>query len=226
MSSSSLLRLEKASFGFGERVVLNRVSLDIQPGEFTGIMGPNGSGKSTLLRGMLGLIAARDGRVECRAVQLGYVPQRENLDTVFPLSGTEVVEMGAYNRLSRFGRVERADRTLARESLERVGLGDRALEQYSALSGGQRQRVLIARALVARPRLLLLDEPTSGIDSEAQRLVMDLLHELSREEGVAILFVTHNAKPLEGIVQQVLWVADQGVKRIPLAELPALSRVS
>ncbi len=226
MTESRVIQLEQAVFGFGDRRVLEDVDLQVESGEFTGIMGPNGAGKSTLLRGMLGLIPARSGRVVRATKHMGYVPQRENLDNVFPLSVIEVVEMGAFGRLSRFSRVSAEDRNLARENLERVGLGDRARDQYSSLSGGQRQRVLIARALVAKPRLLLLDEPTSGIDSKAQHRVMELLSDLNDSEGVAILFVTHNSKPLEGIVNHVLWVADKKVERVPLSELHSISPAS
>lgn len=219
MTQSSLVRLEGASFGFGSTDVLSRIDLRVAPGEFAGVMGPNGAGKSTLLRGLLGLLPCRRGRVERNAKSLGYVPQRESLDPVFPLSVIEVVQMGAFGRLNWLQRVSSADRARAHESLERVGLGARGNDQYSALSGGQRQRALIARALVTRPELLLLDEPTSGIDAHAQQVIMELLSELNQSDGVSILFVTHNPKPLEGVVDEVLWVENQRVDRVSLAEL-------
>ncbi len=153
----SLLELSEAAFGYGGEPVLRGVHLTVGTGDFWGIAGPNGAGKTTLFRGMLGLIPPLAGRVERGSSALGYVPQRESLDPLFPLRVEEVVEMGAYGRLTRLRRPRPADRERVCESLKRVDLDDRRRTLFSTLSGGQRQRALIARALMVEPVELLLD---------------------------------------------------------------------
>ncbi|MBL8857768.1 MAG: ATP-binding cassette domain-containing protein [Planctomycetes bacterium] len=209
---TSLLRLEHAAFGYAGRTVVADVNLDVESGAFLGIVGPNGAGKTTLFRGILGLIPPLAGRVERAHGAVGYVPQRETLDPIFPLTVEEVVHMGAYGRLKGWRSLPRAERDLAQASLARVGLGDSARTAFSALSGGQRQRVLIARALMMRPRLLLLDEPTSGVDRGAEAHILELLLELNREQGLAILLVSHQIGMVRDAVQGCLWVADGKVQ--------------
>lgn len=211
MTDSALIELRKASFGYHGVHVLENVDLSIEPGRVLGIIGPNGSGKTTLIRGALGLIEPSSGTVERADVDVGYVPQREDLDAAFPLTVEEVVHMGACNRLTRWGRLRPTERELARECLGRVGLVERARVPFASLSGGQRQRVLIARALMSRPRLLLLDEPTSGIDVTAQRVVSELLVRLRDEDQLAVLLVTHQLPVLRQIADAVVWVSGGAV---------------
>jgi ABC-type Mn2+/Zn2+ transport system ATPase subunit len=208
-----LLRLTQACFGYRGKPVVRDVDLEIQPGQFLGIVGPNGGGKSTLFKGCLGLIAPLAGRVERFTRRLGYVPQREHLDSIYPLRVDEVVHMGAYGRLRGWRGLSTEDRRLAQECLERVGLAPRTREQFSALSGGQRQRVLIARALMARPELLLLDEPTSGVDRGAQQQILELLLDLNRRERIAVLLVSHQLQMVREAVGEVLWVGGGRVQR-------------
>jgi ABC-type Mn2+/Zn2+ transport system ATPase subunit len=207
-----LLRLQDAAFGYEGRPIITGVDLAVGPGDFLGIVGPNGAGKTTLFRGILGLIEPLSGRVERLTNAVGYVPQRETLDPLFPLRVDEVVHMGAYGRLSGLRSLRHAERTLARECLARVRLADRAHEAFAALSGGQRQRVLIARALMARPALLMLDEPTSGVDRTAQQAILALLAEL-RREGLGILLVSHQLAMLRHTVSEILLVSGGRVKR-------------
>jgi manganese/iron transport system ATP-binding protein len=219
--SGVLLKMRGAAFGYGRRVVVSDVDLEVAAGDVLGIVGPNGAGKTTLIRGMLGLIPALAGRVERAERSIGYVPQRARLDALFPLRVEEVVHQGAYGRLHGWRRLQRADRDEALACLQRVGLVARAKEPFASLSGGQRQRVLIARALLARPRLLLLDEPTSGVDSGAQARVLELLERLTRDEGLAVLLVSHQIAMLRDAVDEVLWVAGGRVRRGPARELLA-----
>jgi zinc/manganese transport system ATP-binding protein len=187
-------------------------------GRFLGIVGPNGAGKTTLFRGILGLIEPLGGTVEREDVALGYVPQRETLDALYPLTAHEVVEMGAYRRLSKLRLVSRADREASSAMLARVGLAEKSATRFSSLSGGQRQRVLIARALMTRPNVLLLDEPTSGVDRGAQALILELLRELHRD-GLSILLVSHQLALVRDAVDEVLWVAGGVVRRGPPTEM-------
>lgn len=210
---AELLHLSQASFGYEQQAVVSGVELTLDAGAFLGIVGPNGAGKTTLFRGILGLIPPLSGTVERLTEAIGYVPQRESLDQIYPLRVDEVVHMGAYGRLAGLRLLSSSDRKLAQACLARVGLAEKAYAAFSSLSGGQRQRVLIARALMVRPKLLLLDEPTSGVDREAEGLILDLLLRLNTDEGLAVLIVSHQLDMVREAVQQVLWVSEGSVRR-------------
>jgi ABC-type Mn2+/Zn2+ transport system ATPase subunit len=192
---------------------------------FLGISGPNGAGKTTLFRGILGLIAPLAGKVKRDPAPIGYVPQREHLDEVFPLNVEEIVHMGAYGRLRGLRRVVREDRERALRCLEQVGLPEKRRALFASLSGGQRQRVLIARALMARPRILLLDEPTSGVDRHAERQILTLVTELNRSEGLAVLLVSHQLDMVREVASEALWMDAGRVQRGPARELLASERL-
>lgn len=223
--ATSLIRLRAAAFGYSGKRIVSGVDLDIDAGRFLGIVGPNGAGKTTLFRGILGLLPVLAGSCE-RAPGLvsGYVPQRESLDAGYPLSALEVVEMGAYRRLNALRRLVRGEREAALGLLERMGLRAEQHTPFSALSGGQRQRVLLARALLTRPDVLLLDEPTSGVDRGAQEQILRLLRELHRE-GLAILLVSHQLSLVRESVGEVLVVANGRVQCGDPRELLAPERL-
>lgn len=141
------------------------------------------------------------------------MPQRESLDAIFPLSVEEVVQMGAYGRLSGLRLLSKVERARADAQLQRVGLKDRAKDPFSRLSGGQRQRVLIARALMSTPRLLVLDEPTSGVDHETELRLLELLRTLCAEDGMGVLLVSHHLALLRQNVTEVLLVDSGRVER-------------
>ena len=207
-----LLRLRDVSLGYGNRAVLEHVSLELGRAEFVALLGPNGAGKTTLLRGIAGLLPVLAGTLEYdfdrKAAPLGYVPQRERLDPNFPLSALDVVLMGTYAHLGPLRRPRRAQRLAAQKSLDLVGLGATADQRFASLSGGQTQRVLIARALAARPTLLLLDEPTAGVDAEATAAIMEVVSRLNRDEGLTVLLVTHQVRVLHGNASAVIWFQD------------------
>jgi ABC-type Mn2+/Zn2+ transport system ATPase subunit len=218
---SALLTAHRAAFGYQRRPVISGVELEIARGDFLGIVGPNGAGKTTLFRGLLGLIPALEGSVRRETRAIGYVPQRETLDPIYPVTVEEVVQMGAYGKLRGWRGLSSAARVRAQECLERVGLADRRRDAFSSLSGGQRQRVLIARALMDEPELMLLDEPTSGVDRGAQARILELLVELNRSRGMAILLVSHQLSMVRETVQRVLWVAEGKVRVGAAAEMLA-----
>ncbi len=205
-TGSCLLSMTAASFGYGKQEVIGGASIAIEPAEFIAVMGPNGSGKTTLMRGVLGLLEARSGRVDRGDTRLGYVPQRESLDRLYPLTVLEVVRMGAFGRLRHWRTKSRGDENLCLQMLERVGLEGAHSKPFSSLSGGQRQRVLMARALVMQPQLLVLDEPTSGVDQAAAEGIRDLLLSMVREEGLAILLVSHQLEFVRTCASRALWV--------------------
>ncbi|MAB79492.1 MAG: ABC transporter [Planctomycetes bacterium] len=217
MSVPALLRLENASFGYGAARIVSGVDLVVHPGDFLGVAGPNGSGKTTLLRGMLGLLQPLEGRVQRETEAIGYVPQRETLDPVYPLTVAEVVAMGAYGRLRGLRRLTAQDARLVSTSLARIGLSDLEHQPFASLSGGQRQRALIARALVSRPRLLVLDEPTSGVDTSAAKAILALLTELTANDSLAVGLVTHQLELFSRTADSVLWVDGGRVTRRPRA---------
>jgi ABC-type Mn2+/Zn2+ transport system ATPase subunit len=188
-----LVRLEGVSCAYGGNPVLTDVDLDISDRQFSGIVGPSGSGKTTLLRALLGTVRPIAGTVTRTAgLRMGYVPQVESVNWSFPVTVGECVLMA---RPRARGRVwpwrsaeEHAD---VLETLDRLGIGDLADRHIRELSGGQQQRVFIARALLGRPQLLLMDEPTSGVDVRTRHEVLHLLGEL-HAAGLAIVLSTHD----------------------------------
>jgi ABC-type Mn2+/Zn2+ transport system ATPase subunit len=210
--SAALIELDRVSLGYRGTPVLTQVSLTVQRGEFMALVGPNGAGKTTLLRGILGLVPVLAGRIEYgfdrSASPPGYVPQRDTLDPIFPLSAFEVVLMGTYAKLPPLRPAGQRHRRLAAKCLEDVGLGDIAKRQFWELSGGQKQRVLIARALAAEPEVLFLDEPTAGVDHQAEATIIELIGHLNRERGITAVLVSHHLGHIESLVHSVVWVDD------------------
>ena len=218
------LALHGVSLGYRRRAVLAGLDLELSRGDAVGVVGPNGSGKSTLLRGLLGLLAPLEGSIERRVSRLGYVPQRGVLDPAYPLSVRDVVEMGAFGRLGRFGGLSRTDRVAAREALDEVGLADRSDDPFRSLSGGQGQRALVARALLERPELLVLDEPTSGADPGAEARMGELLRRLLERDDMAVVIASHRLEWVAGCTRRA-WVVREGrVDEVASQELldPAL----
>ncbi|MGC3955509.1 MAG: anchored repeat-type ABC transporter ATP-binding subunit [Propionicimonas sp.] len=163
-----------------------------------GLIGPNGAGKTTALRSILGLLRAEAGRIEvdggtgqAARARIGYVPQRHEFAWDFPITVEDAVLTGRVRRIGWFRRPRTADYTAAAEALDRVQLRDLATRPVGELSGGQRQRVLVARALALHPRLLLLDEPFTGLDMPTQELLLELFGELATEQK-AVLMTTHD----------------------------------
>ncbi|MQA02916.1 MAG: ATP-binding cassette domain-containing protein [Streptosporangiales bacterium] len=192
------LRLDDAYFAYDVAPVLERVHGIAHAGDSVALIGPNGAGKSTLLKGILGLVPLVRGSITVLGTtpakarrRIGYVPQADTLDAEFPVSAAQVVLMGRYRAIGWLRRPGKADRQLALDALDRVGLRDRAGDQFGALSGGQRQRVLLARAIVSEPRMMLLDEPTGGLDAVSQEALLEALREL-KQAGVTIVVSTHD----------------------------------
>ena len=212
-ADAALLTLHGADFGYGRDPIVRDVSLAIVPGEFVVLAGSNGSGKTTLVRGLLGLVPVLAGRVERSAARrIGYVPQRETLDPLYPLSAFQVARLGAWRDLPFWRLGGEPERQRARDALRSCRALDFAGARYAALSGGQRQRVLLARALATGPELLLLDEPTAGLDPEAERGILDLLRELRDTRGLAVWMVTHHVQALGGRADRTVLVANGSVR--------------
>ena len=228
--STPLLALRDVSLGYEGRPVLQHVAFEVEEGEFLALLGPNGAGKSTLLRGILGLVPTLGGRIEHgfdrKESPPGYVPQRDALDPIFPLTSSEVVLMGTYARLGPLHPVGRRERHVAAIALEQVGLIGIADAPFWALSGGQKQRVLIARALAAEPRVLLLDEPTAGVDPGAAAAIMDVISRLNREHGMTVVLVTHQLRQARPLVRSVIWVENGTAEKGPTGTMLSAERIA
>jgi len=195
MDAKTLLEARDLAIGHSGRVILERISFQLGEGDFLGIVGPNGAGKSTLLMTVLGNLAPVRGALERRpGLRFGYVPQRSRLDPIFPLSVVDMVRLGGMGTRppGKGGwRLGSSSHAAAIAALEGIGLAHLAHKRFSDLSGGQQQRVLVARALVRSPDVLVLDEPTAGMDLPSERSLLDFVTDLNRNQGTAVIVVAH-----------------------------------
>jgi len=204
-----LIDVENVSFSYGGRLVLEDITLPIREGDFLAVIGPNGSGKTTLLKIILGLLEPGRGQVRILGRPasefgdrhlIGYIPQRAtHFDPIFPASVREVVGMA----VSRSGLSRREEDAAVRAALEVVGLAGLERRRIGLLSGGEQQRVFIARAIVRKPRILFLDEPTAGVDAGTQKDFYALLDFLNSGQGMTIVLVTHDIGIVDKHVNRV-----------------------
>jgi ABC-type Mn2+/Zn2+ transport system ATPase subunit len=216
--SDPAIAVGRLSGGYGGGPVVTDLEFEVEAGTLVAILGPNGGGKTTLLRALLGELPERTGTVAV-AGPVAYVPQTERYRLDFPVSALDVTLMGAYPRTPWYRRLGGEERARAESALARVGLADRAGDPFGNLSGGQRQRVLIARALTQDARVILLDEPLSGVDQPSGERILALLREL-RDEGRAILVSSHDIEQAKGF-DAVLCVNGRQVFYGPPAGLTA-----
>lgn len=195
---SALIRCEHVDFGYENHDAVIDVSMEINPGDYLCILGENGSGKSTLMKGILGLLKPTAGTLvvdeELRRTGIGYLPQQTAAQRDFPATVYDVVRSGCLSHLGRRPFFSRADKALAMENMEKLGIAGLSRKCYRELSGGQQQRVLIARALCATKKLLILDEPITGLDPSAIQELYALIRKLNREDKVTILMVSHDVQ--------------------------------
>jgi zinc transport system ATP-binding protein len=205
--------IEKLDFSFGPQPVLKQIDLSIERGTTLGLVGPNGGGKTTLVRLLLGLLRPSKGMIRVgglspleavrRGDVIGYLPQNPAIPSSLPLSVRQVVRLGLAGKTGMLRPYKRDDLEFAEQLLERVGVADLAEKPVSSLSGGQLQRVYIARALAPRPMLLLLDEPTTGIDPAGQQRFIEFLQDLKRELGLTVVFVSHDLRAVSAISDRI-----------------------
>jgi ABC-type Mn2+/Zn2+ transport system ATPase subunit len=204
MSSDALVRFDRVTLGYGRRVVLSNLEFEIPNGDFLGLVGPNGAGKTTILRAILGTLKPLSGTVSVRqGLRFGYVPQRDSVDYGFPLRVLDVVLMGRYDRIGLGRRPSRNDRERAAQALTHVGIPHLADAHLGALSGGQKQRTLIARALVGEPDILVLDEPTNGMDLVATTQILSLVRDLHERDKLTVLMVSHALNEVANYVNRI-----------------------
>ncbi|MBC1357335.1 metal ABC transporter ATP-binding protein [Listeria booriae] len=202
--------VENLSIAYGQKRVVENVSLQIAPGKMTGIIGPNGAGKSTFLKGLIGLIPAESGTVtwEGESMQgirgrIAYVPQRNSVDLTFPITVLDTVLIGTYPQLGLMKWPRKKERQIARDALAQVDMLDFAKRQIGELSGGQLQRVFIARALAQQADIFLLDEPFVGIDMTSEALIVRILQQL-RDAGKTMIVVHHDFHKVTGYFDEVI----------------------
>ena len=189
-----LIELVDVAFGYGNKRVVDKINLHLHPGQFATLVGPSGAGKTTLLKLVLQILKPVNGRITCRTsppLKITYVPQLETVDWNFPVTAEEVVLMGLTQQSGWWPWPRQADRKRAVDLMERLGIGEFAQRHIRDLSGGQQQRVFLARALIAKPEILVLDEPTTGVDMQSSENIFHLLTHLS-QEGITILMTTHD----------------------------------
>ncbi len=226
------VQLSNVSFAYRTGVrVLEDVSLAIAPGEFVAIAGPNGGGKTTLLRLILGLERPGAGTVRLFGEppaaarsrrRIGYLPQRAHLGGEAPATVREVVSAGRLGAAGIWGPLRRRDRDVVRQAIHTVGLEHRADAALRTLSGGMQQRAFIAKALASEPALLVLDEPTTGVDAESQESLAVLLETLRTDLGVTVLYVSHEFGAVEHVVGRLVLVRGRIVFDGHPSELPGI----
>ena len=208
-----IIDISHLDFAYGEQLALKQIDLRVEARTTLGLIGPNGAGKSTLIKLLLGLLNPTRGTIRidglppkaaiARGSVVGYLPQNPQLATNVPLSVRQAVRLGLVGKTGMLRSYARDDLRFVDELLDRIGIADQADQAISELSGGQIQRMLIARALAPRPKLLLLDEPTTGIDRVGQQQFIDLLVGLKNELGLTLVFVSHDLRAVSSISDRI-----------------------
>jgi ABC-type Mn2+/Zn2+ transport system ATPase subunit len=210
---SALVRFDGVALGYGRRTILSDLSFAVSEGDFLGLVGPNGAGKTTVLRAILGTLRPLSGTLTRAAgLRFGYVPQRDQVDYNFPLKVVDVVLMGRYDRIGLGRRPGKDDRARAMAALEHVGIPELAGRPLKDLSGGQKQRTLIARALVGEPNVLVLDEPTNGMDLVSTTQILGLVRELHERDGLTVIMVSHALNEVANYVARIALVVGGGFR--------------
>ena len=215
MPESAVITAEDIMVELDGRTILDGVSFDVRAGEFVAVLGPNGAGKTTLFKVLLGLIAPARGKVtvlgkppRCGAGEIGYTPQHRVLESDLALRARDVVGFGLDGNRWGIGFGGRKRNAAIEKVLEEVGVCHLADAPVGRLSGGEQQQMFIAQALIANPRILMLDEPLSNLDISRAREIVALLSGVSRNRGVAVMLISHDINPLLHSVDRVLYLAN------------------
>jgi len=214
MNTDNCITLENVAIGYNGKVLLKDINLSIKAGEFIVLFGPNGSGKTTLFKTILRIIPPIQGAIiygDGQPTRFGYVPQRQYLDEIYPFMAEEVVLMGTFGQVRPFCPTPKTNRVWIEQCLKDVGMLGMRKKLFSELSGGQKQRILIARALATRPNILLLDEPITGVDILAQKMIMELISQLHKKHHLTITMVTHEIYNIPKWTDKTIWIQDNKV---------------
>lgn len=215
MTANNIITAKNLSIKYGDRVVWQNANFAVEKGKFIGILGPNGSGKTTLFRLLLGLAKPTSGELDVLGgnphrgnPRIGYVPQRHHIDSDMNIEALEIVRIGLTGNKWGMSLSGAKERKMAFEALQIVGAEKLAHRPLGKLSGGELQRVFLAEALVAKPDLLLLDEPLANLDIRRETNLVQLVSEIVKSEGVTALLIAHNINPLLPVLDSVIYVAE------------------
>ena len=225
---NKVLEVKDLSFSHPDKSILHRLSFDVDAGDFMCIVGTNGTGKSTLLKLILNQLSPLEGEIKLLGTNsekykdfasIAYVSQKAtNINRDFPATVEEVVSLGLYSKKGLFKRNTKEDKKLIDSALERVGMLDYKHRQIGYLSGGQQQRVFIAKALISDPRIIFLDEPTTGIDIRAVDSICCLLGDLNKNSGITIVMVTHDISSIIYHSNKILVLSEDGSGEVMTSE--------
>lgn len=214
----SIITCENVGVSYGRTAVLHQVNLAIPRGIFLPFTGPNGSGKTSLLRAILGLIPVRHGRMitPFKTSPAGYVPQHKVIDPLYPVSARQIVEMGLYPKRRRFHSLSEEQSKIVENALEELGMAEHAAKTFRELSGGMKQKVLIARALVCKPEVIIMDEPTSELDESSEKEMLSHLFKLNKEQGTTVLLAHHDLELMKTLTNHICQIRHGNAKIISL----------
>ncbi|PKL83201.1 MAG: metal ABC transporter ATP-binding protein [Ignavibacteriae bacterium HGW-Ignavibacteriae-3] len=204
--NKEIINFTDVSIGYGNTAILTGINISIAENDFIGVVGPNGAGKTTLLKSLLGNIKLLSGRISKDDLRFGYVPQRDTVQPLLPYTVFDVVMMGRYSLSNSFKRISAEDKRVVEESLSYIGMSDVKNKNYNSLSGGQKQRTLIARALAVEPAVLILDEPTNGMDTPSHYSLLELITRLHSEKKLTIFLVSHLLTDVANIVKKIMLI--------------------
>ena len=199
------IEIRNLTVAYGENIALENLNLDVEAGSLMALVGPNGAGKSTLIKTILKFLKQITGEIKINGKTLAYVPQRNSVDWDFPTTLFDVVEMGCYGRVGLFKRVNKEEKQKVLKAIEQVGMLDFKDRQISELSGGQQQRAFIARALVQKADIYLMDEPFQGVDSTTEKSIVDILKKL-KSEGKTLIVVHHDLQTVPTYFETVTFI--------------------
>lgn len=210
MAMKPLIEFHNVTLGYGATIVLKGISFVIYDGDYFGLVGPNGAGKTTLLRAILGTLKQWSGDIRVgnadQQIRFGYVPQRDTVDYVMPYTVEEVVMMGRYRQIGLMKLPTKHDKEIVLESLRHVDIEELRKLAFKDLSGGQKQRTLIARALASQPDVLILDEPTNGMDLPSKHSILELIHHLHQHDKLSVIMVSHLLDDVANYVKRIALV--------------------
>lgn len=214
-----IIKFSDVTIGYGKKTIVAGINFSIYENDFVGIVGPNGAGKTTLLRTLLGNLKSLGGEIKTSQLRFGYVPQRDTVQPLLPYTVHDVVMMGRYSLMGIFNRPGKNDYEIVDASLEKVGIKHLSNYNYNSLSGGQRQRTLIARALAVEPNILILDEPTNGMDTPSHHSLLNLISDLHNDRGLTILLVSHLLSDVANGVKRLILIEKNFFQSGPIDEV-------